>query len=364
MPWIHFHAGDSGYVKACCVANITYGNINHQPLNEIWNDTSIKKLREKFLQGEPDKRCFVCVNREKAGGKSIRQETFEKFKTIDISDIGSPIYFDIRFSNVCNFKCKTCWHGASSKWFEDAKRLGRNVSEKAIIKNIEDFNDFISKMGDSLLQAKEIYFAGGEPLVTEEHYLLLEFLIKNNATNIFLRYNTNFSKLTFKQWDIIDLWNKFSKVEVMASVDDFGVNGEYIRTGFNWEVFLENREILRSLTHITFKVSPTVSVFNIKELPDFYKKLISLNVINKEDFYINLLERPYYFNVKVLPQNKKEEVVNCYNDFFIWCEENNITSNIIKSFKDCVNFMNEEDLSQKYWNKFNKELKLLSEIET
>lgn len=359
MPWIHFHAGDSGYVKACCVANITYGNINNQSLKDIWNDKPINDLRDKFSKGESDKRCFVCINREKAGGKSIRQETHEKYKGININELKTPFYFDIRFSNVCNFKCKTCWHGASSKWFEDAKKLGRNVSEKAIIKNINDFNDFIAKTGEALLNAKEIYFAGGEPLVTEEHYFLLEFLIKNKATNIHLRYNTNFSKLSFKKWNVIELWAKFSRVEVMASVDDFGGNGEYIRKGFDWQLFLKNRETLRQLNHVTFKVSPTISILNIKYLPDFYKKILELQIINLLDFYINILERPYHFNVKAMLKQDKEIIKNIFENFFKWCEENDIPKEIIKSFNDCINFMNEEDLSSKYWKKYKAEIKLL-----
>ena len=190
MPWIHFHVGDHGMAKACCVANIPFGNINEQSFDEIWNGDAINQLREKFAKGEKDNRCAQCYKLEDAGGKSIRQETFEKFPHIKIDNSSQtlPIYFDIRFSNVCNFRCRTCWHGASSKWFADAKSLGRNVGEKAIIQNIQDFNSFIEKTGKALLKAEEIYFAGGEPLVTEEHYLLLSWLIEKNATQIRLRY--------------------------------------------------------------------------------------------------------------------------------------------------------------------------------
>ena len=206
MPWIHLHVGDKGTAKACCVGNIPFGDVNTQSLDEIWNGDAINKTRSQFLKEIPDKRCFVCINREKGGAKSIRQETFEKFGHIDITRVESPIYFDLRFSNVCNFKCKTCWHGASSKWFEEAKRLGTTAAPQAIIKNIADFDLFIKNYGEAILGAKEIYLAGGEPLVTEEHYYLLEFLIRNNKTDIRLRYNTNFSKLKFKKWDVLNSW--------------------------------------------------------------------------------------------------------------------------------------------------------------
>ena len=265
MPWIHLHIGNQGQVNACCVANISYGNINDQSLEEIWNGTPIQSIREKFAKGEIDKRCHHCIQREAAGAKSIRQETFEKFPNIAINktDTQQPIYFDIRFSNVCNFRCRTCWHGASSKWFQDAKKLGTNIGEKAIIKNIQDFDAFIQKTGKALLRAEEFYFAGGEPLVTEEHYLLLKWLIKNKATKARLRYNTNFSKLKFKDYHVIDLWSHFEHVELMASLDATNALGEYIRKELDWNLFLDNREKIRPYRNLQFKISPTISVLNV-----------------------------------------------------------------------------------------------------
>ena len=54
MPFIHYHVSNKGLAKACCVANITYGNANSQTLEEIWNGNAIKELRTKFLKNEID----------------------------------------------------------------------------------------------------------------------------------------------------------------------------------------------------------------------------------------------------------------------------------------------------------------------
>ncbi len=365
MPWIHYHVSDNGKAKACCIANIPLGNVNEQSFDEIWNGKPIQDLRTKFLKGEIDKRCSGCYKLEDAGGKSIRQETFEKFPEIIPTEIEvkeNPIYFDIRFSNVCNFRCRTCWHGASSKWFNDAKALGRNITEKAIIENITDFDKFITETGEALLGAKEIYFAGGEPLVTEEHYLLLDWLIENKATNIYLRYNTNFSILKFKNYEAIEYWKQFDRVEVMASVDATHELGEYIRKEFNWKLFLKNREEVKELDNLTFKLSPTVSVMNMKHLPKLYKTGLELNLIQPKDFYINILERPFYFNIKALPQEKKQEVESIFQEFFNWDKSNSIPNEIVKSFQESLDFMNHEDLSAKYWPQYIKETKILDEL--
>jgi len=352
MPWVHFHLTSKGQVNACCVSTIKYGNINNGSIEKIWNGDEIKAVRNKFTEGKFDEGCKVCINREIAGAKSLRQETFEKFPKIDIDRIQLPIYFDIRFSNVCNFRCRTCWHGASSKWYNDSVLLKTNVSQQAIIKNIKDFKSFILKNGKALKNAKEIYFAGGEPLVIEEHYLLLRYLIENKITNVKLRYNTNLSILKFKNYDVIELWQHFSEVEILASIDESNQIGEYIRKELNWMQFVENVKILNKIHHISLKISPTVSVFNIATLTEFYKHCLELKLIQSTDIYLNILERPYCFNSKILNSTRKEEITTIFNEFFEWCLLNNIPESVSRQFRDSVDFMNFENLHDKYWSVF------------
>ena len=362
MPWIHFHLGSKGQVNACCVSSIKYGNINNSDIKTIWNGEKINTIRQQFLAGISDKRCNVCINLEASGAKSIRQETFDKFPNIKIEHIKLPIYFDIRFSNICNFRCRTCWHGASSKWFNEAKILKTNIGKQAIINNIADFNLFIDKNKSSFSDVQEFYFAGGEPLVTEAHYLLLDFLIEHKLTHIKLRYNTNFSILKFKKYDILTYWKQFKEVEVLASIDESGKLGEYIRKELNWELFIENRNKLRSLKHVIFKISPTVSLFNILTLPDFYQKCLDLKLITKKDIYINILDRPYHYSSKTLSQTEKKNISKKYSAFFQWCRQSSIPNHVIEQFQDCINFMNKEDYHSKYWPIFLSTTKQLDKL--
>lgn len=359
MPWLHLHVGNEGYVKACCVANITYGNINNQSLETIWHGTPINTLRNKFEKGEADPRCQTCISIDKSGGKSIRQETFERFPNFNINETSLPKYFDIRFSNICNFRCRTCWHGASSKWFDEAKKLKRNVSDKAIIQNIKDFKQFIFTSKKALLQAEEIYFAGGEPLVTEEHYRLLDFLIQHKHTKIRLRYNTNFSKLKFKNWNILALWKQFDNVEVLASIEATHELGAYIRKDFSWEEFVKNRKILKKeCPDVIFKIAPTISVLNIKHLPELYQTCIELNLIETNDLYINLVERPLFYNIKALPQATKNDITFSFKSLI---SNQKLPKSISGQLQECIDFMNDEDLS-KHWSKFIQETKLMDDL--
>ena len=220
---------------------------------------------------------------------------------------------------------------------------------------------FLKKCGGALLQAEEIYFAGGEPLAIEEHFLLLEWLIKNGATQVRLRYNTNFSMLKFKNYDVLELWKHFSEVEVLASLDGTGELGEFIRKEMSWETILENREKIRILQHVKFKISPTISVFNIQHLPSFYRECLKLKMIAPTDIYFNILERPSHYNIKILPLIVKRNIEKEYLDFFYWMNRNEIPTSVRSMFQECLDYMKAEDLS-KYWDKFQTETMLLNEL--
>lgn len=360
MPWIHFHVGDDGIAKACCVANIPFGNINTQEVKDIWNSEPIQLLRTKFKAGQLDKRCANCYQLEASGATSIRQETHENYKDVKIDyESPTPIYFDIRFSNVCNLKCRSCWHGASSAWFEDAKKLNTHKGQKAIIKNILDFDDFISKSAPHLLHAQEFYFAGGEPLVMEEHYRLLHWLIENKVTQIKLRYNTNFTILKYKGISILDLWKQFENVQIMASIDAHQENAAYIRTNSNWTDLVRNFKAVKKLKHIQFQIAPTLSVLNVELLPDLIENCMAEGMIGEEDIYINILERPIYYNIQIMPLALKQRISVKLKLF-----QENINSLKLKNqISEILHYMNAQDRS-KNWPKFKQQNLKLDHLRT
>jgi hypothetical protein len=97
---------------------------------------------------------------------------------------------------------------------------------------------------------QEIYFAGGEPLIMDEHYIILEKLIAAGRTDVILRYNTNFSHIQFKKWDLVKLWAPFincaknpkGRVQLFASLDAVGPVAELARHGTVWENVYNNIE--------------------------------------------------------------------------------------------------------------------------
>ena len=73
----------------------------------------------------------------------------------------------------------------------------------------------------------QLYFAGGESTVIEEHYTLLEEVVKRGyAKQIELRYNSNGVEMPQR---LFDLWDEFKRVRFHYSIDAHGKQNDYIR---------------------------------------------------------------------------------------------------------------------------------------
>ncbi|MDB4533532.1 twitch domain-containing radical SAM protein [Vicingaceae bacterium] len=338
LPWIHLHVAQNGRVSPCCNNKRFLGNVQEQSIKDIWNGKKFKEVREQFKNDIADKRCIHCYNIEKSGKKSLRQISNQKYKK-DLVRVEEKnpetIYLDIRFSNICNFKCKTCWHGNSSAWFEEGSK--RNASDERIIKA---FTNNFDELFEYIDDVEEIYFAGGEPLIMEEHYQILEELERRELFDIELRYNTNFSNLNFKDKNILEIWKKFKKVHVSASIDASHELGSKIREGFNWEQFIINRkEMLAICPEIYFEISPTVSSLNIFNLSKLHQELVNLELINIDNIYLNFLERPIKYNLKSLSETDKIKVQKNISNHINWLLKNDTNPTIIEQFKSTLNYL-------------------------
>ena len=221
---------------------------------------------------------------------------------------------DIRFSNVCNLRCRTCDPTQSSAWAADARALGLPVEGGPILRPYDDW-DTLWRQLQPLLEGglEEIVFFGGEPLIMEEHYRILDFLIARQLTHVRLRYTTNFSTLRFQGRDVIDLWSRFRDVRVIASLDGFGRRGEYLRKGLSWNAVVANREeMLRRCPHVAFSISATFSIFNALHLPDFHREWGEKGYIDRNEFAINMLVAPEIYRAQALSAALKQRVAESY----------------------------------------------------
>lgn len=345
LAWSHFHVATNGDVRPCCIGDskIPLGNINNQTYDEIWNGDKMKKFRLDMLADKKSPMCTECYKKEATGEWSQRVDAIKKFQKTSsewvleteedgTSTTSKPIYWDIRFNNICNMRCRMCGHFSSSKWFKDAKELEKrhgdrshlqgDQDQKAILYGVEDGAALLDRLEEYIPFVEEIYFAGGEPLQMEEHYRILKMLDKHERYDLRIRYSTNLLSLKYKNEDLVQLWKKFQWIECVASVDASGARGEILRKDTDWQQILDNaHRIQREAPNVWFRIAPTVQILSIYTLPDLHKEFLREGLIRANDVFYNILTSPQHHNIQNLPQNMKDEIVEIWHDYKNWLLE-------------------------------------------
>lgn len=364
FPWLHLNATPKGDVYPCCSNDYTtpVGSTKTHTLKEIFNGDKMKELRLDMLNERKNPICDFCYKHEEAGPYSFRNYSKEQFaKHFDeivpttqedgTVDEFKMRYFDIRFSNICNFKCRTCGSEFSSKWGEEMRK--NFDPEHPVLIHVDD--DKGTVLDEVLTHIEHIdlaYFAGGEPLITEEHYVMLEEMIRKGRTDITLRYNTNASNIRYKKHDVLDLWKHFKKIELSCSIDHYGERAEWLRKGTDWGVVESNLLTFRDLDYVSFQLNTVFSIFNYSTITEFYDYLKSKGIVREEDWYhsLYLAVHPSYYCAKSLPkQLKQEAAVKALN----WANTNSDDHTCIPNLmKDAVNFAEDTDQWGQVKNEF------------
>lgn len=335
VPWMHLNFEPNGKVVPCCLTshhNYFAGDLNVQSIEEIWNSDNMKNLRKEMIEGKEPKICATCFDRERVTGESGRFYQNREFnKVIEIiPEITKPDgtcttmdlkYWDFRFSNLCNFKCRSCGPRYSSAWVPDAKKLKYTDQEKVwSIDAVNDKTNF-DFLKDQVHTVEKIYFAGGEPLLMPEHWQILEMLVANNRFDVKLNYNTNCSTFIYGKKNVLDYWKQWEwgKLEVWPSIDEIGERAELIRSGTVWSKVEENLKELTKLENVIVRPGITIGAWNVNRLPEIINHLVDIGVVKEKlqhkNFFINLLQHPTHYHVHVLPDSYREETINKLKTF-------------------------------------------------
>lgn len=306
-PWVHMYIDPAGNVSPCCTAiPIKYGNTHKNSLEEIWNSRTTRSFRKKLLDGESQEACKFCYEQEKHSNVLSLREWLNQAYRNKITTIAPEFnlhYVDIRASNICNFACTMCNEHLSSNWYDDKEKLLNRAPKTPKFQQLtqKTKNELIEKLDD----VQQLYWAGGEPLITEFHYDILDELLKRQNFDILLRYNTNLSKLSYKRKNILDYWKQFKNIQLAASVDLHGERGEYQRYGLVWQEFLDNWNLIKKETpHVNMSLQVTVTTHTVGYLPEFCD--VIRNDLKIKDFTFNFTHSPLQYNPQILPTQVKE----------------------------------------------------------
>jgi Iron-sulfur cluster-binding domain len=396
LPWIHMATRPNGDVRVCCTANASgaghedskeiglvtnsIGNMNLQDysLAEIWNSDYMRSVRLQMLNNQIPSSCTKCFEEESSGIVSKRQwETIVWKERLDIDatisatspDGSLPVvvpYFDLRLGNLCQLKCIMCSPHDSSSWIKEWKLQYPKYKTIELKQDQSWDSDFDytwykkgSFLSDMRLQAnniRELYFAGGEPLLITEHYKILEFMVETGAAkSCVLRYNSNGLELPEK---LFELWNHFKQVKFNFSIDAVGGRNDYIRYPSKWVNVVNNLDRLDDTPdNITVNIACAVQLLNVLNIHElvYWKESKNYKKINLPPYGAGLVGThlvylPSYLNVRVLPQQLKNKVAKQIEYF---CSrkstDEEFTSNPYgrKRWQGLVQYMMAEDWSNK-----------------
>jgi sulfatase maturation enzyme AslB (radical SAM superfamily) len=368
-------------------------NAGRDRLEDSRNAEMMKSIRINMLNGEWSEECGRCKSEEDNGLNSRRIYESQQWKlTVDdarakTAEDGSIksedfplVYYDLRFGNFCNLKCRMCGPTDSSAWYEEWIQLtGSNkfkdtsgiLEIKETKKGLEvevfnwpEYEPFWEQLESNIHNIEHVYFAGGEPMLIERHYDFLERCVnKGFAKNITIEYNTNMTTLPSR---VINLWKSFKQVRIGASVDGMGDIVEYQRYPVKWEKILKNLQTLDSLpSNIISWLAFTVTAYNVNHMIDFMKwKLSSSNFkrINSTKrrpiITHHVAHHPKHLNVRVLPDAYKKQVTLRFEEFLDWIDQNSFEDHVKTHAKEIVNgvvsYMNSDSYYSSEWNNFLK----------
>ena len=369
-PWVHLHAYPTGSAYPCCQADMKYpiGSLRQNTIKEIWNDKPMKKIRQQMLNEESVDACGRCYEQEASGFLSGRQSAnkhhghhinqIKKTQPDGTLDTFKLTYWDIRFSNLCNLSCRSCGHIFSSSWYQDqAKLVGPEWKKNNPVLNYAGRyeTDAWEQLIEHIDYVEAIYFAGGEPLLMDEHYRILDELVRREKFDVRLVYNTNFTHTKLKDRSVFEYWKLFDSVSIGASLDDRGSRAEYIRKGTDWAVVEQNRrDMMKICPKVDFYISSTLSIMNAWSLPDFHRDWIEKGLINPQDINVNMLQDPPHYRIDIAPAEYKEQLAAKFLDHINWLRDQDTLQRATNGLESAVKFMMATDnthLIDTFWRK-------------
>ena len=275
-PWVHTYLSPQTERRMCCASrepaqnfqqyiDTSSGSGTYIPitLEQHWNSEHMRSVRRRMMAGEQLPECEVC-NDQLLNTDVYRTYFWHLFKhkysdAMAATDKDGyyeplPVSWDYRFSNLCNFKCRTCGDMLSSAWETEQKQHDMiNWSNPKNLWMRDDVKQQIEKFQDSVVEqefsqaveqhrVEEVYWVGGEPLMYEQHWRYMQRIIElGDGLRVYARYNTNLSRVDYRGINLYrDILSGLRDWQICASLDGTGTNGEYIRTGLDYDRWLEN----------------------------------------------------------------------------------------------------------------------------
>ncbi|MGZ6486779.1 MAG: twitch domain-containing radical SAM protein [Pseudobdellovibrio sp.] len=291
--------------------------------------------RQQMVAGQRPRECDYCwkiedLQKDQVSDRYLKSAAswsageFGRVIGNSMSPVFTPTYVEVSFSNKCQFKCAYCSADYSSAWQEDLKKNGpyyNNIGQNYNSILDEDTNEYISAFWNWWPDIKNdlhtFRITGGEPLLSNNTFKILESLIQNPLPQLSLAINTNLGAPQVLVEKFINLLSDIEKnkcakeIIIFTSIDAFGPRAEYIRDGLKQEYFLENvNKILQKTERIQVTLMCTFNALSITSFKNLFVEAVELNKKYKSDkrikpvlIDISYLRHPELLSVKILPSH-------------------------------------------------------------
>ena len=350
MLWAHITVEPTSIQSFCCIS-MHKDNRKQSSLKDYWDGKEINIARKQMLNNDRPYQCKTCWEQEDAGVKSHRSNLTSMFKSdFDHLDVGywkimydnlnstltdkkmqhQPMYYDIKFGNLCNLKCRMCGPGASSQINKEAKEYESLFNSDLYPNGPVDESKFLwikekdgwwKEFNNFTHDAYKFKFTGGEPLLNDQVIDFLNYMVKTDRSkDTMIHLITNGTKINEQL--IKETLLKFKAVKLNVSVDGAYDHYEYIRYPGRWNKLTSNIQLLKDLSpnsmtedydynRMTLSISPVLQFYNLFNIIDIYLYAESIPSLILER---NFVMSPKYWAPNNLTDEMKKIVINYYNE--------------------------------------------------
>ena len=380
MKWLHqtlyLHTGDN---HSCY-----HPRPHHIPLDEIAEDPSAlhntkwkKQQRKTMLEGGRPDECYYCWNIEDLPGEHISdrmihsssdfaEPMIEKLAELPWDAPINPRYLEVSFGNGCNYRCGYCCPQASTMWMEEIKKHGNydltynqygiEFLKSGTYYGPKDENPYIEafwKWWPSLRKdLHTLRITGGEPLMNPGAMQFFDLLENEPAPHLEITLNSNLG-VTFEKVDrLIERvkslirQKKIRKFGFFTSIDSWGPQAEYMRTGLNCDHWERNMiEVIKA--GATVNLMCTYNVLCVTNFQKLLHKVIEWREkfgFESVAFDTPYLKEPPHWMINILPQEfikYQEETLQFIVDNKQW-----FTDVEYEKMLRVTNYMKENPVSQ------------------
>lgn len=380
MKWLHqtlyLHMGDN---HSC------YHPRPHRiPLDEIAKDPSAlhntewkKQQRKTMLEGGRPDECYYCWNIEDLPGEHISdrmihsssdfaEPLIEKLAELPWDAPINPRYLEVSFGNGCNYRCGYCCPQASTMWMDEIKKHGNydltynqygiEFLEWGNYHGPKDPNPYIDafwKWWPSLRNdLHTLRITGGEPLMNPGAMQFFDLLENEPAPDLEISLNSNlgvtFNKIDrlYDRVESLLRQKKIRKFSLFTSIDSWGEQAEYMRTGLkcdHWE-----RNVIEAINRgTTVNLMCTFNVLCVTNFKSLIVKIIEWRKKygkNAVKFDTPYLKEPPHWMINILT----DDFISYMDDTLAFIKENNEWIHDIEyeKFLRVVNYMKENPVSE------------------